>query len=226
MDNKIIAVDFDGTLCQSKFPDIGRPNENVINYVKERKKNGDKLILWTCRTGERLTDAILWCEKRGIIFDAVNENLPEIIDAMGGDTRKIYADEYLDDKALNVHFQYEEMKMYKYGIYIEQSHGFMNNESDIRFYKMFDIEDIKDTPNQYSQIGKHPDCVQCKNICFGPTGLTFTVYVEKDDNLKMKNLISRLKTILDDGVWDVTVNLTLCDIPDSYQTIRIHKSIA
>ena len=62
---------------------------------------GAKLILWTNRQGERLDEALKWCAVRGLAFDAVNENLPEVVRAFGGDTRKIYADEYLDDKALN-----------------------------------------------------------------------------------------------------------------------------
>ena len=51
MENKIIAVDFDGTLCENRYPEIGKPNEKVINYLIKRQKEGDKLILWTCRCG-------------------------------------------------------------------------------------------------------------------------------------------------------------------------------
>lgn len=97
---KIIAVDFDGTLCENKWPEIGEPNQDLIDkLVESRKKGESKLILWTCRAGARLKEAIKWCEGRGLMFDAVNENLPEIIEMMGGDTRKIYADEYIDDRA-------------------------------------------------------------------------------------------------------------------------------
>jgi hypothetical protein len=46
-----------------------------------------------------LNDAVHWCEKTGLIFDAINENLPEIIEAFGSDTRKIFATEYIDDLA-------------------------------------------------------------------------------------------------------------------------------
>lgn len=49
MDNKIIAVDFDGTLCENQWPEIGEPKKEVITYLKERQTAGDKLILWTCR---------------------------------------------------------------------------------------------------------------------------------------------------------------------------------
>lgn len=98
MKAKIIAVDFDGTMCENKWPEIGEANTKLINYLKERKEAGDKLILWTCRIGETLKNAVDWSEKQGIIFDAVNENLPEVLEWMGGDSRKIFADEYIDDR--------------------------------------------------------------------------------------------------------------------------------
>lgn len=95
---KIIAVDFDGTLCEDKWPEIGDARESLIWHLRCRRAVGDKIILWTCRVGERLQEAVEWCSERGLIFDAVNENLPEVIEACGGDSRKIYADEYIDDK--------------------------------------------------------------------------------------------------------------------------------
>lgn len=98
MDFKIIAVDFDGTLCENKWPEIGEPNLGLIAYLKERQAAGDKLVLWTCRVGEILKNAIAWSAEKGIIFDAVNENLPEVLEWMGGDSRKIFANEYIDDR--------------------------------------------------------------------------------------------------------------------------------
>lgn len=100
--SKIYAIDFDGTLCESKFPDIGEPIPSAIEYVKELKEDGHKLILWTCRVGENLDDAVKWCKEQGIEFDAVNENLQEVIDEYGGDSRKVTADYYIDDKNLIV----------------------------------------------------------------------------------------------------------------------------
>ena len=52
-----IAVDFDGTLCYSKWPELGQPNQALIEYLQEWKRNGNKLILWTCRAGEALSKA-------------------------------------------------------------------------------------------------------------------------------------------------------------------------
>lgn len=95
---KIIAVDFDGTLCGNKWPEIGEANEELIDYLRDRQKNGDKLILWTCRVGDMLQKAVEWCKEKELVFDAINENLPEIIKNFGSDTRKIFANEYIDDR--------------------------------------------------------------------------------------------------------------------------------
>ena len=99
-DLHIIACDFDGTLCESAYPDIGKARDDVICYIQSRRCFGDKVILWTCRTGKLLDEAVEWCKEHGLIFDAVNENLPEMIELFGGDTRKIFAHEYFDDKAV------------------------------------------------------------------------------------------------------------------------------
>ena len=98
--SQIIAVDFDGTLCKNAWPDIGEPNTFLIAYLLNRQQfYGDKLILWTCRTGERLQEAVDWCHKRGLKFDAVNDNVPEMVAKFDNDSRKIFADWYIDDRA-------------------------------------------------------------------------------------------------------------------------------
>ena len=96
-DVKIIAVDFDGVLCENKYPEIGLPNEKIFEYLESEKKKGTKLILWTCRTGGTLTNAVKWCAEHGLVFDAVNENVKEIKDVFG-DGRKVFANEYIDDR--------------------------------------------------------------------------------------------------------------------------------
>lgn len=98
MNSKIIAVDFDGTLCENNWPEIGEPRFETIGYLLKEKKEGAKLILWTCRVGDMLEKAIAWSTQHGLEFDAINENLPEIIESFGSDTRKIFANEYLDDR--------------------------------------------------------------------------------------------------------------------------------
>lgn len=99
---RIIAVDFDGCLCRNDFPNIGEPNLDTIAELQELQKQGNWLILWTCRRGQALEEAVAWCAKHQLYFDAVNENMPSVIRDFGADTRKIFADEYWDDKAVRV----------------------------------------------------------------------------------------------------------------------------
>ena len=99
---RIVAVDFDGTLAETKFPEIIKPIPKMIKHCKQLQKGGAILILYTCRKGQDLQDAVEWCEGQGLIFDYVNENTAENIENYGGtDTRKIFAHEYIDDKAIN-----------------------------------------------------------------------------------------------------------------------------
>ena len=102
-----IAVDFDGTLVEDEFPKIGRIRQTVVNAIKELQNIGVKTILWTCRTGVSLEEAVQWCERNDIHFDAVNENLPETKEKWGGDTRKVFADIYIDDKNIGGLYHYQ-----------------------------------------------------------------------------------------------------------------------
>ena len=99
---KTIAIDFDGCLCTWAFPDIGAPNWNVINRAKQEQRAGAALILWTCRVGEQLREAVAACQSWGLTFDAVNESLPDWIKAFGTRPRKVGATEYWDDKAVRL----------------------------------------------------------------------------------------------------------------------------
>lgn len=42
MKQNIIAVDFDGTLCENKWPEIGMPNEELIEYLKKKDRLTEK----------------------------------------------------------------------------------------------------------------------------------------------------------------------------------------
>lgn len=97
---KAIAIDFDGCLCSDAFPEVGAPNWEIINKAKhEQRWHGAGLILWTCREGQLLQDALNACKQWGLSFDAVNESLPEWIEIFGTKPRKVGASEYWDDKA-------------------------------------------------------------------------------------------------------------------------------
>ena len=100
----IIAIDFDGTIVNNKFPEIGEPIGNAFDALLAMKRSGYKLILWTCRNdiAERnyLTEAVDFCRDRGLEFDAINDNLSDSPFAHLGNGRKVYADLYIDDKSL------------------------------------------------------------------------------------------------------------------------------
>jgi hydroxymethylpyrimidine pyrophosphatase-like HAD family hydrolase len=97
---KIIAVDFDGCLVTNKFPDIGEPIKETISALKAEQDKGAEVILWTCRRDEDVKAAAKWCAENGIHLDTVNENIPRMIEFFGQDTRKIFANEYWDDRAV------------------------------------------------------------------------------------------------------------------------------
>lgn len=100
MNYKIYAIDFDGTLCENAYPEIGKPNIAMIEYIKVLRQNGHKIILWTCREDADLEKAVSWCADQGIAFDAVNDNLEENKEYFGGNSRKIVAHYYIDDRAV------------------------------------------------------------------------------------------------------------------------------
>ena len=92
-----IAVDFDGTIVEHEYPEIGKEKLFAFQTLKELEKLGAMLILWTFRTGKELDEAVEYCRKNGIEFYAVNKNYPEeIFDE--NVSRKINADIYIDDK--------------------------------------------------------------------------------------------------------------------------------
>lgn len=91
----IIAVDFDDTLQIN-----GKPNTVLIEKLLIEQSMGNPIILNTCRSGQRLTEAVLMCQRYGLVFQAINDNLPTVIQHFGNNPRKIYADLYIDDKAI------------------------------------------------------------------------------------------------------------------------------
>jgi hypothetical protein len=92
-----IAVDFDGTIVEHEYPEIGKEKLFAFITLRELDKRGARLILWTLRTGKELDEAVEYCRKNGIEFYAVNKNYPEEI-VNESVSRKIDADIYIDDK--------------------------------------------------------------------------------------------------------------------------------
>lgn len=97
---KAIAIDFDGCLCDNAYPAIGAPHWGVIARAKMEQEAGAGLILWTCREGQLLQEAVAACESWGLHFDAINESLLSWIAAFNNAPRKVGASEYWDDRAV------------------------------------------------------------------------------------------------------------------------------
>ncbi len=97
MINIKIAVDFDGTIVEHQYPEIGKEKLFAFETLREMQKRGFKLILWTVRSGNELEEAVEFCRNKGVEFYAVNKNYPEeVIDK--NFVRKIEADIYIDDR--------------------------------------------------------------------------------------------------------------------------------
>lgn len=93
----VLAIDFDGTIVDNKYPEIGKPKLYAFETLKKLQKKGFILILWTYRDGESLKEAVKFCKKNGIEFYAVNKSYPEEVytDEI---SRKINADIFIDDR--------------------------------------------------------------------------------------------------------------------------------
>jgi len=94
-----IAVDFDGTIVENAYPQIGKEKMFAIETLKQLQKRGHQIILWSYRTGKELDEAVNFCKQRGLEFYAVNNNFPEE-KPQDNLPRKINADVYIDDRNL------------------------------------------------------------------------------------------------------------------------------
>ena len=96
-----IAVDFDGTIVEHKYPKIGREKPFAVDTLKMLIKDGHQIILWTVREGDLLRDAVEWCRDRGVEFYAVNRDYPEeTTDNNPSFSRKLKVDIFIDDRNL------------------------------------------------------------------------------------------------------------------------------
>ena len=93
-----IAVDFDGTIVEHKYPEIGKEITFAFQTLRTLQEQGHQLILWTYRSGKELDDAVEYCRRNGIEFYAVNSSYPEEEFDEDYDSRKIDADIFIDDR--------------------------------------------------------------------------------------------------------------------------------
>lgn len=92
----IVAVDFDGTLWTKKTANLP-----LIARLRAAQQQGHTVILWTCREGEALREALTILREHGFVPNFVNRNAPETIARLRRDPRKVFADVYIDDKGVN-----------------------------------------------------------------------------------------------------------------------------
>lgn len=93
----LIAVDFDGTIVENKYPGIGQEMLFAFATIKALQKERHEVILWTFRSGRELDEAVEFCKKNGVDFYAVNCSYPgEVLDSKT--SRKINADIFIDDR--------------------------------------------------------------------------------------------------------------------------------
>lgn len=96
--SKIIAIDFDGTIVEDKYPAIGKPRIFAFDTLKRLQQDGHRLVLWTYRAGSKLEEAVEFCKEYGVEFYAINASYPEEEFEGGRSSRKIHADIFIDDR--------------------------------------------------------------------------------------------------------------------------------
>jgi len=96
LESKLIAIDFDGTIVHDAFPDIGQEMPFAFDTLRLLQGEGHRLILWTVRSGSRLTEAVEFCRKNGVEFYAINENFDG--EDLGNSSRKLNVDIFVDDR--------------------------------------------------------------------------------------------------------------------------------
>ncbi len=94
-----IAVDFDGTIVEHRYPAIGKEKPFAVAAIKQLIDEGHRFILWSVREGELLEEAVKWCEERGIMFVAVNRDYAEEKKENNEHfSRKLKVDLFIDDR--------------------------------------------------------------------------------------------------------------------------------
>ena len=93
-----IAIDFDGTIVEHKYPEIGKEILFAFETIKALQKQKHQLILWTYRSGRELDEAVEYCRQNGVEFYAINASYPEEEFDEDFASRKIEADIFIDDR--------------------------------------------------------------------------------------------------------------------------------
>jgi hydroxymethylpyrimidine pyrophosphatase-like HAD family hydrolase len=132
--SKVIAVDFDGTVVEHKYPEIGKEMLFAFATLKALQQKGHKLILWTIRTGDLLQEAVDYCKANGVEFYAVNKNYPEeVLDERT--SRKLNADIFIDDRNVGGFMGWSEIWQHLHPEGMEFSHQLKNPDAHHNYKK-------------------------------------------------------------------------------------------
>jgi hypothetical protein len=96
----VIAVDFDGTIVEHRYPEIGEERPFATEVLRMLIADRHKVILYTMRNGKLLEDAVKWCAERGVEFYAVDSDEPNdfVADRNRNFSPKVNADYFIDDR--------------------------------------------------------------------------------------------------------------------------------
>ncbi len=109
----ILALDFDGTICEHDYPNIGAERELAIYVIKCLLQHGHEVIIWTCRTGNREMEAKDWLNQRGVFPTTINKNTVNNLCMFHGvDNRKVFANMYVDDKSFPPFTDWDDLLKY------------------------------------------------------------------------------------------------------------------
>lgn len=139
-----IAVDFDGTIVEHRYPHIGREIPFAIQTLKQLIADGHQLILWSVREGRLLDEAVEWCKNHGVEFYAINRDYPEEErDKNNHYSRKLKVDCWIDDRNIGglpdwgtIYKIISENKTYEQ-IMIEQGTGFSDTVKPKKKWGLF-----------------------------------------------------------------------------------------
>jgi hypothetical protein len=91
-----ICVDFDGTIVDHRYPNIGQPAPGAIEWLNHWIKAGGRIVLFTMRSGAHLDDAVAFIRDQGISLHGINHNPDQ---ASWSSSPKAYGHIYVDDAA-------------------------------------------------------------------------------------------------------------------------------
>ena len=96
-----ICIDFDGTIADHRFPEIGPAVPGALKWMGKFQNAGARLILFTMRSdggqnGDVLTDAVNYIQGNGIQLYGINKNPTQV---HWTNSPKAYGQLYIDDAA-------------------------------------------------------------------------------------------------------------------------------